>query len=93
MITWFVAKGGPNFNLFKNDGDANSGTWYTPTNPNNNKPYGLSHLSFYDTAVSTSSTSGGASGNVPEPSASSLALLGMTLLGATLWRRRRSDGS
>jgi len=42
---------------------------------------------------SSSSSSGGTSGNVPAPSSSNLALLGMSLLGATLWMRRRSDRS
>ena len=48
VITFYVAKGGPNFNLFSNDGDPNSGDYFTPLNPGGNTP-GISHLSFYDT--------------------------------------------
>jgi hypothetical protein len=77
VISFFVAKGGSAFNLFKAD-DELSDNWFTPTNPANGKPYGLSHLTFYD-------TDGG--GDVPEPMA--LTLVGLGLLGAGLMRRRR----
>jgi hypothetical protein len=76
-INFFVAKGGPNFNLFSNLGDPLSDDWLTPTNPANNQPFGLSHLSFYDTGA-----------KVPEPMP--LALLGAGLLGLVLIRRRRN---
>jgi hypothetical protein len=79
LINFFVAKGGPNFNLFSNDGDPNSDSFFTPTNPANEQPFGLSHLSFYD-------TTGG--GKVAEPA--TLGLLGLGLLGFALARRRRS---
>ncbi len=75
-INFFVAKGGPNFNLFSNLDDPNSDAWSTPTNPGGNPP-ALSHLSFYD-------TTGG--GKVPEPT--TILLLGAGLFAAGLVRRR-----
>ncbi len=81
-INFFVAKGGPNFNLFSNLGDPNSDDWLTPINPNNQQRFGLSHLDFYD--------SEGPPVPVAEPR--SLALLGVGLLGiAALVRRRKSE--
>jgi len=42
-----IVKGGPGANVYKYDPEAFSGgDLYTLTNPNNNKPYGLSHVSF-----------------------------------------------
>ncbi len=52
------------------------GDYSTPINPNNQRPYGLSHLSFYDTMGTT----------VPEPSSIALVLMGLAGLG--LARRR-----
>lgn len=81
VINFFVAKGGPNFNLFSNLGDPNSDTWSTPINPANDLPFGLSHLSFYDSD----------GGEIPVPEPGSLALLGVGLIGiAGLARRRKS---
>jgi len=80
VITFFVAKGGPNFNLFSNLGDPNSDTWSTPGTPGVPNA-GLSHLSFYDSD----------GGEIPVPEPGSLALLGVGLLGiAGLARRRKS---
>ena len=76
-INFFVAKGGPNFNLFSNLGDPLSDDWLTPTNPANDQPFGLSHLSFYDTDNG---------GQVPEPT--TLLLLGAGLFAAGFARRR-----
>ena len=78
-ITFFVAKGGPNFNLFSVDGGGLSGTWNTPTNSNNGNFYGLSHLTFYDTEGPTPPT------GLPEPG--TLLLLGGALAALSLRRR------
>ena len=77
LINFFVAKGGNFFNLFSNLGDPNSDDWITPTNPANDQPFGLSHLSFYDE---------GGGGQVPEPT--TLLLLGAGLFAAGYARRR-----
>ena len=74
VINFFVAKGGPNFNLFSNLADPNSDSWFTPNNPGGN-PANLSHLSFYDEG-----------GVVPEPT--TLLLLGAGLFAAGFARRR-----
>ena len=78
-INFFVAKGGNFFNLFSNDGDPLTDDWITPTNPNNNQPFGLSHLSFYDT-----------DGNIPKvPEPATLVLLSLGLIGLAVIRRRK----
>lgn len=45
LITVFVVKWGPQFTIFANDGDPNSGSFVIPGRQ------GLSHISFYDTKV------------------------------------------
>ena len=75
LINFFVAKGEPNFNLFSNLGDPNSDDWSTPINSNNNQPFGLSHLSFYDTER-------------PVPAPTTLLLLGAGLFAVGFARRR-----
>lgn len=79
-INFFVAKGGPNFNLFSNLGDPNMDSWFTPTNPNNGRLFGLSHLTFYDTGSTPPQ-------EIPEPGI--LALLGLGLLGIGAARRQK----
>jgi hypothetical protein len=80
IINFFVAKGGPSFNLFSNLAPLNTDDWFTPTNPNNGQLFGLSHLSFYD-------EDSGGGGQIPEPAP--LALLGAGLIAFALLRRRR----
>jgi hypothetical protein len=76
-ITFFVAKGGPGFNLFSTGGLADN--YQTPANCGaKNNQCGLSHLSFYDT--------GGQ--QIVEPA--TLLLFGIAAIGAALARRRRS---
>lgn len=77
-INAFVAKGGPQFNLFSTGGVYTSVPFWTPTNPANGKPFGLSHLSFYDS---------GGDQRLPEPG--TLALLGLGFLGLGAVRRRK----
>jgi len=61
-------------------GDANSDDWATPTNPNNGKLFGLSHLTFYDTG------SGIPPAETPEPTI--LLLLFAGLMGVIYTQRR-----
>lgn len=82
VITHFVAKGGNFFNLYSHDG-SNTDSWVTPTNPANNKPYGLSHITFYDTKAPDPDPDPD-----PMPEPASMLLVGLGLLGAGAARRR-----
>lgn len=80
LITFYVVKGGNFFNLFSNDGDPNSGDWFTPVQcgggPQGPGPCGFSHITFYDTGR-----------QVSEPM--TLALLALGLFTGSLLMRRR----
>lgn len=76
LITFYVVKGGNAFNLFSNDGDPDSGDWFTPDECGPNG-CGFSHITFYDTGR-----------KVSEPM--TLALLAFGLFGASLLMRRRA---
>ena len=80
LVSFFVAKGGPAFNLFSVTG--NTGSWVTPTNPANGQPFGLSHLTFYEGGQSVPETP-----PVPEPA--TLLLVGGGLAAAARLRRLR----
>lgn len=77
-INFFVAKGGNFFNLFSVDGDTTDVDFATPINEMNEQNFGLSHLSFYDTARET-----------PVPTPASLGLLGIGLIALGFGGRRR----
>lgn len=78
-VNFYVAKASNEFNLFSVDIEG-LGDWVTPLNPNNEQPFGLSHLTFYDTG-------GGPPTEVPEPGM--LLLLGSALAALGLRRRLR----
>ncbi len=77
LITAFVAKAGPRFSLFANDGDEKSGSWSTP------EGRALSHLTLYGSWSPLQH-------DVPEPA--SLALFGAGLFGLGLAAHRRRRG-
>jgi hypothetical protein len=45
-VSAVIAKGGPNASVYSYDPPASSGSVITPTNPNNDTPYGWSHVDF-----------------------------------------------
>lgn len=77
LVSFMVAKGGPNFNLFAVTG--NSGSFSTPINPANGQPYGLSHLTFYE----------GATDVAPVPEPTTMLLVGGGLVAVRQLRKRR----
>jgi len=81
-INFFVAKGGPNFNLFSVDSYEDE-PWFTPLNGGGNIA-GLSHLTFYDTGREPPTPPTG----LPEPG--TLLLLGGALAALSLRRRFRA---
>lgn len=87
LVSFLAAKGGSAFNLFSVAG--NTGSWFTPTNQNNGRPLGLSHLTFYNGA---SVPPDDPDAPVPEPA--SLLMVGSGLLAARYWRKRnRREGA
>src|SRR5687767_4452396 len=81
LVSFVAAKGGPAFNLFTVAG--NSGSWFTPANPNNGRLFGLSHLTFYNGASTPTDLP-----EAPVPEPASLLLVGSGLLAARQWRKR-----
>jgi hypothetical protein len=80
-ITAFVAKGGPAYRVYVKNGAASMGMadsafYSTPINDRNEKPYGLSHLTWFDTKSFDHTTP------VPLPAAGWLLLAGVGGLGA-----------
>jgi hypothetical protein len=70
------------------------GMWETPigAGPNDDQPFGLSHLTFFDTRHpgGGGGTGGGGGGSdTPVPAPAALALSGIGLLGLGFARRRR----
>jgi hypothetical protein len=78
LVSFFVVKGGPVFNLFSVSGNTDN-TFFVPLNPNNQQPYGLSHLTFYE---------GGQGGETPVPEPATLLLVTSGLLAAARLRHR-----
>jgi hypothetical protein len=78
-ITYYVAKGGPSFNLFSNPGapSPTSNAFFTPNTPGGG-PAGLSHISFYDNGEDIV---------VPEPGVMLMLGVGLLTAGARLRRR------
>ena len=83
LIQYVAVKGGnQGFNLFAVGGSVGESNLFTPTTGNSNNRAGVSHITFYDTAVPRPPVS------VPEPA--SMLLFGAGLLGLGLVRRARN---
>jgi hypothetical protein len=88
-VTAWSAKGGPGYNLYVSDTAVTSGTFVTPLTPGG--PSGLSHITFFDTALPPPPPPPPPPIDpIPEPASLALLGLGLAGLGVAMRRRRRN---